>query len=150
MRKDTKSAQLIAVCKGTVSSQTCQPSQPLKSCHHPSSLFIYSLQMSFSFLSFSNVFNFFIHCWDIRQCLRHHLQCLLRSFKDSNKLFCSKRGHQWRCSLLYNLYPCNLDHQIRTKRLGSYNLSETVLLCRSNQSNKCTTFYFNSQCYSCG
>ena len=24
---------------------------------------------------------------------------------------------------------------------GSYNLSETVLLCRSNQSNKCTTFY---------
>ena len=56
------------------------------------------------------------HCWNIRQRLCHHLQCLLQSFKDSNNLFCSKPGHQWLFSLLYNL--SSLDHKIRTKRFG--------------------------------
>ena len=87
----------------------------------------------------------FFNCWNIWQRLCHYLQYLSQPFKDSNKLFCSKPGHQWLLCLLYSL-P-NLDNNIHAKRFGNYKWYEAVLFSWSNWCNRCNTFYLNSPCY---
>ena len=67
----------------------------------------------------------YFHCWNIGQRLCHHLQCIPQSFKDCNKLFVSKLGHQWLSNLLFNL-PI-LDNLFHTKRFGYNKRSKAVL-----------------------